>query len=181
MGPADAADSVLCSPWLLPFFMAYKLCGGLVWCGVVCGVVVSVQPTPDPGHIPPTPSCRPVPFNKIMPAGEHMAVQNFITPFMALRHYDVGVNGVVGVGGSFIFFCPRIFIDVNRSGVAAGGEQRAWPGVGQVKSLCYVLVFKTRSSAINIAASKLLTRSSGRRLRRAAAGDICQPAQDRGD
>lgn len=27
-------------------------------------------------------------FNKIMPAGEHMAVQNFITPFMAFQRYD---------------------------------------------------------------------------------------------
>lgn len=117
MGSADAADSVLRAPSLLPFFMAYKLCGGL--CG---GVVVSVQPTPDPGHIPPTPSCRPVPFNKIMPAGEHMAVQNFITPFMALRHYDVGVNGVVGVGGFFIFSSSAniYWCQQERSGRAEG-------------------------------------------------------------
>lgn len=27
-------------------------------------------------------------FNKIMPAGEHMAVQNFITSFMAFQRYD---------------------------------------------------------------------------------------------
>lgn len=27
-------------------------------------------------------------LNKIMPAGEHMAVQNFITSFMAFQRYD---------------------------------------------------------------------------------------------
>lgn len=44
-------------------------------------------------------------LNKIMPAGEHMAVQNFITSFMAFQRYDdsdcragaVG-GGVAGVG-----------------------------------------------------------------------------------
>lgn len=35
-------------------------------------------------------------FNKIMPAGEHMAVQNFITPFMAFQRYDDRGRGVGG-------------------------------------------------------------------------------------
>lgn len=35
-------------------------------------------------------------FNKIMPAGEHMAVQNFITPFMAFQRYDDRGRGVAG-------------------------------------------------------------------------------------
>lgn len=35
-------------------------------------------------------------FNKIMPAGEHMAVQNFIMPFMAFQRYDDRGRGVGG-------------------------------------------------------------------------------------
>lgn len=109
-------------------------------------------------------SCRPVPFNKIMPAGEHMAVQNFITPFMAFQHYDVGLQGA-GTEHRFlsanIYWCQRervVGSEVERS-VAEGSEVvgSRWQGVG----VWYVLVFKTRSSAINSPASKRLTRSGG--------------------
>jgi len=108
---------------------------------------------------PPTPSCRPVPFNKIMPAGEHMAVQNFITPFMAFQHYDVGLHGAEWrecLPSRFlsanIYWCQREWV---WEGCEGWGQGSRWQSVGE----WYVLVFKTRSSAINSPTSKRLTRS----------------------
>lgn len=91
-------------------------------------------------------------FNKIMPAGEHMAVQNFIMPFMAFQRYDDRGRGV-GEGnrererrrrrrwmrglrsGYSAWFQwrlgrARIFIDVNNAAGGGGGVERGsrrWP------------------------------------------------------
>jgi len=74
-------------------------------------------------------------FNKIIPAGEHMAVQNFITPFMAFQRYDDrGGPGGGGGGGGWWSESgkrgsnaangrrggARIFIDVNNGGESVG-------------------------------------------------------------
>lgn len=101
-------------------------------------------------------------FNKIMPAGEHMAVQNFITPFMAFQRYDDRGRGVGGANrergwrrrwmrgltsGHSAWFQrrlgrARIFIDVNNGageGRGAGGVER-----GEVATECgmsYVTAF----------------------------------------
>lgn len=90
-------------------------------------------------------------FNKIMPAGEHMAVQNFITPFMAFQRYDDRGRAVGGANrergwrrrrrwmrgltsGHSAWFQrrlgrARIFIDVN-NGAEGGGARGVERGGG---------------------------------------------------
>lgn len=110
-------------------------------------------------------STHSVPFNKIMPAGEHMAVQNFITPFMAFQHYDVGLPR--GKEAHRAAFCPRIFIDVNRGGGGIGIERGFWPA--WATGTCWYLKRGHRLST-----ARHLSAWHARRFRLRPAGDICQ-------
>lgn len=100
-------------------------------------------------------------FNKIMPAGEHMAVQNFITSFMAFQRYDdrgrdrrggEWVRGLTRAGYSMPAWFQwrlgraRIFIDVNNAARGGGNWSGVgWPGKAEALAtecgMSYVMVF----------------------------------------